>query len=254
MMMRTRVIPCLLIANGRLVKTIRFKNPTYVGDPINIVRIFNHKEVDEIVFLDINATIDQKPPPFELIDNIASECFMPLAYGGGIHSMEHVKRLFQLGVEKVILNAAACGHEDLVPQIADCYGSQSVVVSMDVKKNLFGQYRVYINSGRSKVAADPLQYAKYMQLKGAGEILLTAIHCDGTMQGYDIPLINRISHGIDIPLIASGGAGALSDLVKAVQEGGASAVAVGSMVVYQGKNRSVLTRFPKREELEMILP
>lgn len=253
-MLKTRVIPCLLLMNGRLVKTIQFKRPNYVGDPINIVRIFNTKEVDEVVFLDIGATPQSAGPAFELIREIASECFMPFAYGGGITSIEQVKTLFNMGVEKVILNTIAFNDATFVSRVADRYGSQSVVISIDVKKNFLGKYAVYTQGGRKKIALDPVKYAQDMQNKGAGEILLTSIHRDGTMQGYDVELIKRITDAVDIPVIASGGACETADFVKAVKQGGASAVAAGSMVVYQGRNRAVLTRFPKREELAALLP
>lgn len=252
-MLKTRVIPCLLLLNGRLVKTIGFKRPHYVGDPINIVRIFNTKEVDEVVFLDIGATSQGQGPAFDLIREIASECFMPFAYGGGITSIDQAKMLFNLGAEKVILNTYAFKDPTLVSQIAEKYGTQSVVVSMDVKRNLFGKYQVYIQSGKKKISYDPVEYALDMQKKGAGEILLTSIYCDGRMQGYDIPLIKMITQAVEIPVIACGGAGDTTDFVKAVKLGGASAVAAGSMVVYQGRNRAVLTKFPKREELLALL-
>lgn len=253
-MLKTRVIPCLLLMNGRLVKTVQFKKPHYVGDPINIVRIFNTKEVDEIVFLDIGATPNCQPPAFDLIREIASECFMPFAYGGGITSLDQVKTLFSLGAEKVVLNTITLQDQSFISRIADRYGRQSIVASMDVKKNFFGRYSVYTRNGKKKTALDPVAHALEMQKQGAGEILLTSINQDGTMQGYDIPLIKKIAAAVDIPVIACGGAAETSDFVKAVKEGGASAVAAGSMVVYQGRNRAVLTRFPKREELALLLP
>lgn len=253
-MLRTRVIPCLLIMNGRLVKTIQFKKPNYVGDPINIVRIFNTKEVDEIVFLDISATPEKLGPSFSLIREIASECFMPFAYGGGITTLEQVKLLFNSGVEKVVLNSIAMKDDAFVSKVAERYGSQSVIVSIDVKKNLFGKYQVYTHGGKQKTGISPKQHAIDMQNKGAGEILLTSINHDGMMQGYDIELIKMITQAVNVPVIACGGAGENKDFAKAVNEGGASAVAAGSMVVYQGRNRAVLTRFPNREELLTLLP
>lgn len=252
-MLRTRVIPCLLLMNGRLVKTVQFKKPNYVGDPVNIVRIFNTKEVDEIVFLDISATPQRKGPSFQLINEIASECFMPFAYGGGITSLEEAKKLFNIGVEKIILNTIAIEDASFVSRIAEKYGTQSIIVSIDVKKNLFGQYRVYTRCGKKKISLDPVAHAVDMQNKGAGEILLTSMDCDGTMQGYDIELVRMITQAVDIPVIACGGAGEISDFAKAIKDGGASAVAAGSMVVYQGRNRAVLTKFPKRDELIKIL-
>ncbi len=253
-MLKTRVIPCLLLQNGRLVKTIKFAKPNYVGDPINIVRIFNTKEVDEVVFLDISATPEKRGPSFDLIQEIASECFMPFSYGGGITTLDEVKKLFNLGVEKVILNSKAIEDPNFVSEIAKRYGNQSVIISMDVKKNFFGKYQIYSRCGKLKSSIDPLTHAVNMEKQGAGEILLTSIDCDGMMQGYDIQLIKLIAKSVTIPVIACGGAGALTDFAEAVNEGGASAVAAGSMVVYQGKNRAVLTKFPKREELLSLLP
>lgn len=254
MILKTRVIPCLLLMNGRLVKTIQFKHPNYVGDPINIVRIFNTKEVDEIVFLDISATPNSRGPDFELIKEIASECFMPLAYGGGITELDQAKKLFNIGVEKIILNSSAAENPNLIEKIADKFGSQSIIVSMDIKKNIFGNYHVYTKCGKQKHRLSPLEYALTMQEKGAGEILLTSINQDGKMSGYDIAAIKQITSALSIPVIACGGAGSIDDFSQAVKQGGASAVAAGSLVVYQGKNRAVLTKFPKREELALALP
>lgn len=253
-MLKTRVIPCLLLMNGRLVKTIGFNKPNYVGDPVNTVRILNTKEVDELLFLDISATPRQQGPSFKLIQEIASECFMPFAYGGGITTLEEVKTLFNLGVEKITLNTIAHKDDTFVSKVADRYGNQSVIVSIDAKKNIFGSYYVYTEGGKRKTSLTPVEYAVNMQNKGAGEILLTSINRDGTMQGYDLALIKQVTQAVSIPVIACGGAGDLIDFAKAVNESGASAVATGSMVVYQGRNRAVLTKFPKREELASLLP
>lgn len=247
------MIPCLLLMNGRLVKTIKFGKPNYVGDPINIVRIFNTKEVDEVLFLDISATPEKRGPSFQLLSEIASECFMPFGYGGGITTLEEVKTLFSLGVEKVVLNTIATKDPAFITRIAERYGNQSIIISIDVKKNIFGRYHVYTRCGKEKIIIDPIDYAIQMENRGAGEILLTSISRDGTMQGYDIELIKMIAQSVKIPVICCGGAGQLTDFSKAVKEGGASAVAAGSMVVYQGKNRAVLTKFPKRAELMTLL-
>jgi cyclase len=253
-MLKTRVIPCLLLMNGRLVKTIRFSKAKYVGDPINIVKIFNHKEVDELVFLDISATPAKRGPSFQLINEIASECFMPFAYGGGITTLEEVKILFNMGVEKIVLNTIAINDPSFVTRVAERYGNQSIIVSMDVKKNFFGKYVVYSHCGKEKTLHNAVEYAMDMERRGAGEILLTSMHCDGMMKGYDIQFIKMISDAVNIPVIASGGAGKLMDFSDAVKKGGASAVAAGSLVVYQGTNRAVLTKFPKRDELITLLP
>lgn len=252
-MLKTRVIPCLLLRNRGLVKTIKFKNPTYVGDPINTVRIYNEKEVDELIFLDITATPEKRKPPFKIIGEIASECFMPFAYGGGITNIEDAKTIFSLGAEKVAINSYAAESPALVTQLAELFGSQAVVVSIDVKKNLFGKYEVCTHSGKKKTKRDPVGYAVQMEQIGAGEILLTSIDRDGTMEGYDVDLIRQVTGAVNIPVIACGGAGRLEDFSKAVTLGGASAVAAGSMVVYQGKNRSVLINFPTKQQLTEAL-
>jgi cyclase len=249
-MVRTRVIPCLLLKNLGLVKTVRFKHPTYVGDPINAVRIFNDKEVDELVFLDITATLERRPPPFELIGKIASECFMPFCYGGGIRRLEHVTQLFTLGVEKVALNSTAAENPRFVNEVASIAGSQSVVVSIDVKRNLFGRYRVYTHSGTTRTENDPVDYARRMQDSGAGEILLTSIDRDGTMTGYDLELIQRVSAAVTLPVVACGGASQIGDFVAAI-DAGASAAAAGSLFVFTGKHRAVLINFPAPQDLQL---
>jgi glycosyl amidation-associated protein WbuZ len=247
-MVRTRIIPLLLLKNQGLVKTVKFKNPTYIGDPINAVRIFNDKEVDELVFLDITATVEQRPPPFDLIAKIASECFMPFCYGGGICAVDHVTQLFSLGVEKVALNTVAARNAKFVREIAAIAGSQSVVVSIDVKRNWFGQYRVIIESGTRSTGRDPVEFAKEIEQAGAGEILLNSINRDGTMTGYDVELIRRVSGAVTIPIVAAGGARGVPDFAEAIQAG-ASAVAAGSMFVFTGKHRAVLISYPSIEEL-----
>jgi cyclase len=247
-MVRTRIIPLLLLKNQGLVKTVKFKNPTYIGDPINAVRIFNDKEVDELVFLDITATVEQRPPPFDLIAKIASECFMPFCYGGGIYTVDHVTQLFSLGVEKVALNTVAARNAKFVREIAAIAGSQSVVVSIDVKRNWFGQYRVIIESGTRSTGRDPVEFAKEIEQAGAGEILLNSINRDGTMTGYDVELIRRVGGAVTIPIVAAGGARGVPDFAEAIQAG-ASAVAAGSMFVFTGKHRAVLISYPSIEEL-----
>ena len=247
-MVRTRIIPLLLLKNQGLVKTVKFKNPTYIGDPINAVRIFNDKEVDELVFLDITATVEQRPPPFDLIAKIASECFMPFCYGGGICTVDHVTQLFSLGVEKVALNTVAARNAKFVREIAAIAGSQSIVVSIDVKRNWFGQYRVIIESGTRSTGRDPVEFAKEIEQAGAGEILLNSINRDGTMTGYDVELIRRVSGAVTIPIVAAGGARGVPDFAEAIQAG-ASAVAAGSVFVFTGKHRAVLISYPSIEEL-----
>ena len=192
-MHRVRVIPILLLSRGGLVKTIRFKKPSYIGDPVNAVKIFNEKEVDELAILDIEATRTGKAPDFEKLKDIVSEAFMPMAYGGGIESLDHIKSAFGIGMEKVVVNTVAGRKPDIINKAAAIYGSQSIVVSMDVKKDIFGKYKVFLNGGKEKIKADPVNYARKMEGLGAGEIILTAIDKEGCYQGYDLELIQKIS-------------------------------------------------------------
>lgn len=249
MLMRPRVIPVLLLRNRGLIKTVRFKDPTYLGDPINVVKIFNDKEVDELVFLDITATIEGRRPPFDTLAEIASECFMPLGYGGGVHTLEDVKIILSVGIEKVSINSHAVENPMFVRQAADQVGSQSIVVSIDVKKTMLGRYQVVTQGGRRATSLDPVRFAVQMAEMGAGEILLNSVERDGTMQGYDIELIKKVSHSVDIPVVACGGAAKIDDLAAAVRDGGASAAAAGSMFVFQGKHRAVLISYPDEQAL-----
>ncbi|HAW81564.1 MAG TPA: imidazole glycerol phosphate synthase subunit HisF, partial [Balneola sp.] len=210
-MLRTRVIPCLLLRNGGLVKTVQFDNPKYVGDPINAVRIFNEKEVDEIAILDITATPSNKEPNFELIADLASQAFMPLSYGGGINSTEQIEKLFSIGIEKIILNSVLEHKPELITSAANIAGSSSVVASIDVKSNWLGKYSVYTNSGKKDIKVDPISYAKRLENLGAGEIIINSIDRDGTQKGYDTKLVGAISDAVSIPVVAIGGAGKLSD-------------------------------------------
>lgn len=251
-MLQIRVIPCLLLQGAGLVKTVKFKKPTYLGDPRNIVKIFNEKEVDELMLLDITATIEKRPPDFSLISEIASECFMPVGYGGGIHTLNDIKKLFSIGIEKVVINSYAVEHPEFIKDASDIAGSQSIVVSIDVKKNIWSKDQVYIHSGKSNTKLDPVQLARQMQAFGAGEILLNSIDRDGTMQGYDIELIKMVAQSVDIPVVACGGAGTIADFALAVKQGGASAVAAGSMFVFQGAHRAVLISYPEYQELEQL--
>lgn len=252
-MLRTRVMPCLLLRNGGLVKTIKFKSPSYIGDPINAIKIYNEKEVDELVFLDITATVEHRRPPFDLIADIAAECFMPFAYGGGIRDLDDAKELFRLGVEKIVMNTFAVEQPSFVTKAAESFGSQSVVGCIDAKRTLLGKYEVYTHGGRKGTGLEAAAHARNLQELGIGEVFVNSIDRDGTMDGFDVDLIRRITEAVTIPVIACGGAGSVADLVSAVKDGGASAVAVGSMVVYQGRNRAVLINFPTHEELERAL-
>jgi cyclase len=251
--LRTRVIPCLLLKGAGLVKTVRFRDPVYVGDPINAIRIFNDKEVDELMLLDIRASQERRPPPFKLIGEVASECFMPLAYGGGIASLEHARQLLAIGVEKIVLNTTALTQPELVEQLAREFGSQAVVVSIDAKRKLLGGYEVYASSAARGTGLAPVALARQMEQRGAGEILITSIDRDGTQQGYDLKLIREVADAVSVPVVACGGAGQVSDFAAAVAEGGASAVAAGSMFVFHGRHRAVLISYPTADELKRTL-
>ena len=249
-MLRTRVIPCLLLKGNGLVKTVQFKNPTYIGDPINAVKIFNDKEVDELVFLDIAATAEKRGPNFKLLNEISTECFMPLGYGGGITSLQEIEKLFNLGIEKVILNSSAFHHPKLISEAVHVFGSQSIIAAMDVKKGwLSKKQTVYVNAGSLNTKTSPLEYAKKMEDAGVGEIIVNSIDADGTMLGYDLHLIQAVSSELKIPVVALGGAGGLEDLSKA-KKAGASAVAAGSMFVFQKAHRAVLITYPRQEDIK----
>ena len=241
--MKLRVIPVLLLKKNGLYKTTQFKNPRYVGDPINIVRIFNEKECDELVILDIDASISEKKPNFTLIESIASECFMPLAYGGGIQNLEDISTLFSIGIEKVILNSAALKNPLFVREASNRFGSQSIVVSVDVKKNLWGEYSLFSHSQVHYENFDLIQYLKALEKFGVGEIMLNSVDLDGTMKGYDYKLIKKISKILSVPLIVCGGAGSTSDLIQG-KIAGASGVAAGSLFIYHGPHKAVLINYP----------
>lgn len=249
-MIRPRVIPCLLLRNRGLVKTVKFKSPSYVGDPINCIKIFNDKEVDELVFLDIDATREGRRPEASLITDIARECFMPFAYGGGLRSIEDIKALLALGVEKAVINTAAVEQPGFVAEAARYFGSSTIVVSIDVKKKLLGGYEVCTRGGTKGTGLDPVAFARRVAEEGAGEILLTAIDREGTMSGYDLDLVRKVTGAVGVPVIAHGGAGSLDHMRAAIDEGKASAVAAGAMFVYHGKHRAVLINYPSPEKIE----
>lgn len=251
-MRRIRVIPTLLIQKKGLVKSVRFKDHTYVGDPINAVKIFNDKEVDELVVLDISATQEKRAPDMDMIRELTSEAFMPLGYGGGISRLDEIKELIGAGVEKVILNTKAFENPQLVSDAAKYVGNQSVVVSIDVKRNVWGKYKVCIRNGTENTGVDPMEYAKKMETAGAGELLLNAIDRDGTYAGFDIELIKRISTAVNIPVVAVGGASSLVDFGTAINAG-ASAVSAGSLFVFQRPHRAVLISYPSQKELKESL-
>ena len=252
-MLLPRVMPCLLLKDGGLVKTIKFKDPSYVGDPINAIRIYNEKEVDELIFLDITATAENRQPPYKVLSEIASECFMPVTYGGGVRDVETIRKVLSTGIEKVAINSYAVENPDFVRTAAEKYGSSTIVVSIDVKQKMFGRYEVFSHGGKKGTGLNPVEFATNMEKMGAGEILLTAIDRDGTQEGYNLELIKSVTDAVGIPVVACGGAGKIDDFRAAVKEAGASACAAGSMVVYFGRNRAVLITFPEREKLESIL-
>ncbi|GAA4321353.1 AglZ/HisF2 family acetamidino modification protein [Flaviaesturariibacter amylovorans] len=252
-MLQTRVIPCLQLVGESLVKTVRFGKWGYIGDPVNTVRIFNELEVDELAFVDIRASKEGQEPNYAVLKEIADECFMPLSYGGGINSVEKARRVFGLGFEKVILNTAAFRKPALIADIAAIYGSQAVVVAVDVKKNFWGKYEVYSLSGTVNEKKDPVSWVQEVEKQGAGEILLTSIDREGTWKGLDTDLVRLVTANTSLPVIAHGGASSIEHIGAAVHGGGASAVALGSMVVYQGKDLGVLVNFPDRQKLAGML-
>lgn len=247
-MARVRIIPCLLLRGYGLVKTRKFKDPVYLGDPVNVVRIFNEKEVDELVVLDIDASKDGREPDYELIAEIAGECFMPIAYGGGVRTLEQARRLIRCGVEKVVINTAATESYDLIRETAQVFGSQAIVGAIDVKRTLLGGYRVVAKSASVELKVPLDEHIQALTAAGAGEIFLNSVDRDGTMDGYDLSLIRRVSQQISVPVIACGGAGTIEHLAAGVNEG-ASAVAAGSMFVFHGRLRAVLVNYPQGLEL-----
>jgi len=248
-MSRTRVIPALLLKGSGLYKTTKFRNPQYVGDPINAVKIFNDKEVDELCFLDIDATPKNKEPNYKKIEEIASECFMPLSYGGGIINLESADKLFKIGVEKVVIGCSAHRKKSLVKDLSLRFGSQSVVVCIDIKKNFLGKYEVFTKSGKKNEKIDPVEFAHRVEDLGAGELIVNSIDRDGTMSGYDINIMSKISDAVSIPVVGLGGAGNVEHLKQVIEEGEVSAVAAGSMFVFHGKHRAVLISYLDENEI-----
>ncbi|PKN52253.1 MAG: imidazole glycerol phosphate synthase subunit HisF [Deltaproteobacteria bacterium HGW-Deltaproteobacteria-13] len=252
-MLKIRIIPCLLLRNESLVKTVQFNKFGYIGDPANTCRIFNELEVDELTFLDITASREKRTPNFKILEEIANECFMPLSYGGGIRDIKTAEKIFQTGFEKIILNSYPFENPEIITDLAKAFGSQSVIVAIDVKKSLLGGYHVYSLSGTVNRKRHPVEWAKEVAMRGAGEILLTSIDREGTWKGFDIELTADVAQAVKIPVIANGGAGNVVHIGDVVKKGHASAVALGSMVVYQGKDLGVLVNFPDRDELENVL-
>ena len=251
-MFRPRIIPVLLLRGAGLVKTVRFSHPNYIGDPINAVRLFNDMGADELVFLDIVATQQGRTIDKELVKKIGDEAFMPFSVGGGIVSVDQVRELLALGAEKVVINSAVPGNMALIETAAKAFGSQSIIISVDVRKKLFGSYEVLINSGKKRENETLKEYIKKVETAGAGEILINSIDRDGMMTGYDLELIREVSSSVRIPVIACGGAGSLADMKKAYFYGGASACAAGSLFVYHGARKGILINYPEKPEIKKL--
>lgn len=252
-MVKTRIIPCLQLIGKSLVKTVKFGHHGYIGDPNNTVRIFNELEVDELCFLDIRATIEGRTPNLEILRDIANECFMPLSYGGGLKDFDLVKEIISIGFEKVVVNSYAFENPTFITKLSEHFGSQAVIASIDIKKKLFGGYNVYKNDGRIKTMHEPVEWAQTLEYLGAGEILLTSMDRDGTWSGFDLDITKKICDAVSIPVIANGGAGNIQHIADAVKKAKASAVALGSMVVYQNKEMGVLVNFPDRQILNKAI-
>jgi cyclase len=248
-MKRVRVIPVLLLAQNGLVKTQAFATPHYLGDPINAVKIFSEKMADELILLDIEATAKGKIE-FGWIEDIVSEAFMPIAYGGGISTVEHCARLLESGVEKVVINSAAVERPALIFEAAQRFGSQAIVVSIDAKPNMWKQWKAYVRGGRKQSRFTPIDLAVECERVGAGEIMLTSVPREGTFEGFDVELLKSVTNAVEIPVIAHGGAGRIADFVPAVVEGGANAVAAGSMFVFAAKGEGMLISYPSQNELK----
>ncbi|OJU28237.1 MAG: imidazole glycerol phosphate synthase subunit HisF [Sphingobacteriales bacterium 41-5] len=251
-MLRPRIIPSLLVQDNGLVKTFNFKNPKYVGDPINAVKIFNEKEVDELAVFDIDATSNGVEPNYSLIERLANQSRMPLCYGGGVKTVEQAQRIFSLGIEKIALSSAVLKTPELITSIAERVGSQSVIVVLDVKKKTFGGYEVYTHNGKKSTGINPIKFAEEAQKLGAGEIIINSIDQDGLMKGYDMNLIDKIRNAISLPLTVLGGAGSLEDIAKVIDRHGIIGVAAGSLFVFKGVYRAVLINYPTKEEKEKL--
>ena len=246
-MLRPRIIPCLLIQNKGLVKTQKFKDAKYVGDPINAVRIFNEKEVDEIMIIDIDATVYNREPDYKMIENLAAECRMPLCYGGGIKTVEQAQKIFSLGVEKVAISSQAVNSPSLIREIGRRVGKQSIVVVLDVKLSKSGKYEIWTHNATKNSKKDAIAFAKEVEELGAGEVIINSIDQDGVMKGYDLELVNKIRSAICIPLTVLGGAGSMKDIGKLIEKHGIIGAAAGSLFVFKGIFRAVLISYPNSE-------
>lgn len=253
-MLRPRIIPCLLVHNGGLVKTVKFGSPKYVGDPINAVKIFNEKEVDELTVLDIDASVLNREPDYRLIKNLAAECRMPLCYGGGVRSVDQAEKIISMGVEKVAISSAAFLDPGLIGRLANIVGSQSVVVVVDAKKSATeAKYELWMHNGKKPTGKDAVQFAREMQDRGAGEIVVNSIDNDGLMKGYDLNLITEVYNKVTLPITALGGAGSLNDIKNLISKLGLIGAAAGSLFVFKGIYRAVLISYPSRIEKNALI-
>ena len=251
-MLRPRIIPSLLVHDKGLVKTVKFKNPKYVGDPINAVKIFNEKEVDELAIFDIDATVLGIEPDYGLIEKLANQSRMPICYGGGVKTVEQAQKIFGLGIEKIALSSSVINDPKLISEISERVGSQSVIVVMDIKKKLLGGYEIYTHNGKNSTRIDPISFAIKAQEFGAGEIIINSIDQDGMMKGFDMNLISKIREVVNIPVTVLGGAGNINDIKKMIQKYGIIGVAAGSLFVFKGKYKAVLINYPDKNIKEQI--
>ncbi len=251
-MLRPRIIPSLLIQDNGLVKTVNFKNPKYVGDPINAVKIFNEKEVDELAIFDIDATVKDLEPNYSLIERIANQSQMPLCYGGGVKTVGQAQKIFGLGIEKIALSSSVIQNPKLITEIADRVGSQSVIVVLDVKKKLFGGYEVYTHNGKRATGINPFQFIEQAQKLGAGEIVINSIDQDGVMKGFDMSLVDKAREKSSLPMTFLGGAGSLEDIKKVIDKHKIIGVAAGSLFVFKGKYKAVLINYPNKSEKVLL--
>ncbi len=251
-MLRPRIIPVLLLHNKGLVKSVNFKSYKYIGDPINAVRIFNEKEVDELAFFDIDASVLNQEPNYSLIEILANQSRMPLCYGGGVRTVKQAAKIFALGIEKIALSSAVVENPFLVTQIAERVGRQSVIVVLDIKKKLFGGYEIYTHNGQKNTGINPLKFVKELEQLGAGEIIINSIDNDGVMKGYDMNLIDKISESISIPLTVLGGAGSFTDMESVIEKHRVIGVAAGSLFIFKGPYKAVLINYPSQMEKNKI--
>lgn len=252
-MLRPRIIPCLLVHDKGLVKSVHFKQHKYVGDPINAVRIFNEKEVDELMVIDIDATVENREPDYVMIERLAAECRMPLCYGGGVKTVEQAQKIFSLGVEKIAISSAVFDDLSLIQRMGEKVGTQSVVVVLDVKKKLLGGYEVYTHNGKKKTGKNPVEFAAELEKLGVGEIVINSIDHDGQMKGYDLDLIGKIREVITIPMTVLGGAGTLSDIGLLIKKFGIIGASAGSLFVFKGIYKAVLINYPTRVEKDILI-